>query len=349
MISLGGLMVSCEPKKTDGLYCTGIEEEAECPTVTEINDSVMPLEEECSSVTYLEVTAFSSHSEDAYIDFGGPEYNDTGMEGDTCCYTAVYREKVGGAECAIGRPFIQENQPVVASLNRSNGSWKRNDIGVVGGTKKQRQFAGQFYLDVARYEHASVASFNRFALELIKFGAPAHLVQQAQMAAMDEIRHAQSAFAIANQLLSENLQPGEMAIQCQLASSLEKFTSAVLEEAAIQETLAVLLAAEQLRIVQDPMIKSYLQEVVVEESRHSELAFATLRWCIEKGGESIKTLIRNRLNSEIVLETNNYPEQAIAALGLPSQSDLKDIVQVGIERVIRPSLLSLLKDDSPLA
>jgi hypothetical protein len=150
-------------------------------------------------------------------------------------------------------------------------------------------------------------------------------------------------------LLAENLQPAEMNIDCQLASSLEQFVVAVLEEAAIQETLAVLLAAEQLRIVQDPMIKSYLQEVVREESRHSELAFATLRWCVEKGGDSIKSLIRDRLNTPISLETNNYPEHAITALGLPSQSALQDIVQVGIERVIRPSLLSLLGDDSLLA
>ena len=347
LISLGGTLLmstACTRKQTDGSYCIEVAKEAECPSVESVNQSDMPYKESCSTTTYLEVTELRDRTD-------GPMYNewggyDTATEDtvDTCCYTATYRDRLGQPDCVIGRPFMQEQEAVVASLHRKKGDWDRNHSTIVLGTEKERQFAGNFYLQVARYEHASVASFNRFALELMKHGAPAHLVHQAQTAAMDEIRHAQSSFSIANELLGEQVQPGEMKMDVTLAPDLKTLARTVLEEAAIQETLAVLIAAEQLRIVESPMIKKYLEEVVREESRHSELAFATLRWCVQQGGEEIVRLIAQRLEQPITMDILSYPEQEMANLGLPSRESLQKIVNKGIGQVIIPSLKSLIAD-----
>eukprot|EP00466_Bigelowiella_natans_P000194 jgi/Bigna1/125492/aug1.1_g200 len=54
------------------------------------------------------------------------------------------------------------------------------------------------WLAQAQDEHASVASFARHALELLKFGAPAQLVNGAMSAGQDEVRHAQSCFELAS-------------------------------------------------------------------------------------------------------------------------------------------------------
>ena len=221
----------------------------------------------------------------------------------------------------------------------------RNGTNIQIGTSTERKVAGRFYLQTARFEHASVASFNRFALDLMKFGAPAHLVQKAQMAAMDEIRHAQSAFAIANELLSASVQPGAMNIDAHLSETLLDFASAVLEEAAIQETLAVLLAAEQHRVAQDPTIKRYLEEVVREESQHAELAFETLRWCLEVGGAPILSLLQERLKQPMTLSLDNYPSVGIPELGLPARQQMEAVLERGIAGVIVPSLQSLANSD----
>jgi hypothetical protein len=47
-------------------------------------------------------------------------------------------------------------------------------------------------------EHASVAAFARFSLELMSVGAPSTLIWAAHAAAQDEIRHAQLCFGLAN-------------------------------------------------------------------------------------------------------------------------------------------------------
>lgn len=239
---------------------------------------------------------------------------------------------------------MREEEALVAELQENkDSSWKRNDQEIlIYGTAGQREFAGEFYLQIARYEHASIASFHRFALELMQFGAPPELLQLAQKAATDEIRHAQSSFSIANRLLGTKFQPGRLDINVEFHQDLRSFAAAILEEGAIKETIAVLIAAEQLRVCKDATIAQYLQEVVSEESEHSELAYASLRWCIEVGGEEIKNLIRERLEQEFVFSLSQFPEEAIEALGLPSQAMVQATIERGLRGVIIPSLRSLL-------
>ena len=55
-----------------------------------------------------------------------------------------------------------------------------------------------------------------------------------------------------------------------------------LEEGAIGETLAVLLASEQLRVATDSSIQSFFKQVVEDEAQHAELAWETLRWCLQQ-------------------------------------------------------------------
>ena len=50
----------------------------------------------------------------------------------------------------------------------------------------------------ARFEHASIASFNKFSLELLAVGAPGTLVAAANRAALQEVEHAQACFAAAS-------------------------------------------------------------------------------------------------------------------------------------------------------
>lgn len=326
-------------------YCFGIDEGKKCPPLEEVNKK-MPSNstDYCGNKTgeYLEIVDFVSQNPQAFtkntIDKPPPPDD----AGDTCCYKARYQPIDTVPNCVPGRPYVQEGENVLAQLIQMKGDWRHNGTSIPFGTKEERKSAGHFYLETARAEHASVASFNRFSLELISLGAPANLIRRAQEAALDEVRHAQQAFSISNTLLSKEFQPSAMSIDVQLAKNHLALAKAVLEEAAIQETIAVLLAVEQLRVVQSPVIKAYLQEVVEDESRHAELAFDTLRWCLEMGGEEVRTLIHDRIQESIHFSTKMYPKEAIIALGIPSQDTLKRMVQRGIREVIIPSLRSLI-------
>ncbi len=48
----------------------------------------------------------------------------------------------------------------------------------------------------AATEHASVGSFARFTLDLMRFDAPPDLVESAQRAGLDEIHHARLCFGL---------------------------------------------------------------------------------------------------------------------------------------------------------
>ncbi|MFZ5897429.1 MAG: hypothetical protein ACOY0T_40625 [Myxococcota bacterium] len=60
----------------------------------------------------------------------------------------------------------------------------------------------------ACFEHASIASFNRFSLELLALGAPGDLVERANRAALDEVRHARLCFALASVYAGDDFGPG---------------------------------------------------------------------------------------------------------------------------------------------
>jgi hypothetical protein len=61
-------------------------------------------------------------------------------------------------------------------------------------------------------EHASIAAFARFALQLLALGAPRDLVEDAQRAMADETRHAELAFALASAYGGAARGPGRFAI-----------------------------------------------------------------------------------------------------------------------------------------
>src|SRR5262245_52773660 len=60
--------------------------------------------------------------------------------------------------------------------------------------------AARRWARAAQYEHASVASFARFSLELLALGAPSDLIARAHRAAIDELEHTELALGVARAL-----------------------------------------------------------------------------------------------------------------------------------------------------
>ena len=98
------------------------------------------------------------------------------------------------------------------------------------------------------------------------------MLDRAQQATRDEIRHAKMAFSIAQDLLQKDVQPSQLDYTPSLCTDIHEFARTTLEEGAIGETLAVLLASEQLRVATDSSIQSFFKQVVEDEAQHAELA-----------------------------------------------------------------------------
>ncbi len=221
-------------------------------------------------------------------------------ERDECCYSAILtcpsRESLGYGGC-MGRPLVQDGRPLGAPVIRA-ARWPRGPRpDLTGLTTAERARLAQFWIGIAVAEHASIAEFNRIALELLRFGAPERLLVSAQAAALDEARHARRCFALASAYAGEARGPGPfpVAAEVKLAGSLGELAAVTLRDGAIGESCSVWLYRQLGARASDPAVKQVIEGIVREESRHAALAWQVLRWAIDVGGAEVRQACRGEL------------------------------------------------------
>jgi hypothetical protein len=161
---------------------------------------------------------------------------------------------------------------------------------------KMRARLGVAWLEIARMEHASVAAFARFALQLLAVSAPPELVMAAQRAMADETKHAQLAFALASAYADRDLGPGPLAIDaCLDATDLVALVDAVFAEGCVGETVAAVEAREALEYARDPAVQAVLKIIAEDETRHAELAWRTAAWALAVGGQAVRDRIEEAI------------------------------------------------------
>jgi hypothetical protein len=196
--------------------------------------------------------------------------------------------------CVIGRPLTVDAGTRVADL--SSGRWGDAQLESLEPSPGR----ANYWLAVARMEHASVASFARFVQELMGFGAPPDLLSDALVAAADEVRHAEQTFAIASAYAGEPVAPGALRV-ADLAptTDLEVFVTRLIVEGCVGETVGVAEALALLDGELDPALQPIVEGIAADEARHSALAWRTLRW------------VATRVRAEVV---ERAFERAVAAV-----------------------------------
>lgn len=146
----------------------------------------------------------------------------------------------------------------------------------------------------ARFEHASIASFNKFSLELMALGAPAELLVATNRAALQEVEHARASFALASAYAGQGIGPGPLSI-AGLAldgADLSTVACAAVREGCVNETLAAAEAACALERASIPAVCWVLGRIAREEGEHAGLAFRFVRWACEVGGVAVREAAR---------------------------------------------------------
>ncbi len=285
----------------------------------------------------------------------------------TCCYQVNVTAPNDPSCGLVGRPFVVEGQVRVAPISKGRDGWTKRQVSrrtSAGNTAKRatadmsgldpsaRQRLGQMWARDAAFEHASVASFGKLALELMAFGAPSDLVRAAHQAALDEVGHAEMGFALASAYLDEPVSPASLpeARSIQGAASLAELAVAALEEGCFGETMAAVAASAQRDAASDPAVVEALSIITEEESRHAELGFRIVAWALSEGGPAVKNALQKAFVAQ--LEAFARPQQAgcsaekIAnserAHGRLSNSDLANERHRAVEEVVIPALSSLL-------
>jgi len=219
-------------------------------------------------------------------------------EGKRCCYTVCR-----GPEQPCGRPFLGDDaRRRTAPLTRAEGWSSAPFARGLGAAVDDPALAVRLrdeWLGDAAAEHASVASFARFALELMAVGAPSDIVADAQRAGLDEIEHARACYTLATAYdraaggaPAPPFAPGPLSLDgIRLRCGLAEIAAAAAEEACVGETFAALVAAESYAECMDAAPREVLARIAEDEARHAELGWRFAAWAAVAGGASVAAAV----------------------------------------------------------
>jgi hypothetical protein len=178
-----------------------------------------------------------------------------------------------GSGCVPGRALQIDRAPRTAAPQRRS-DWTAR-ASVAGDDRLAARWA-----NTAAFEHASVASFARFGLQLLALGAPPALLRQTSRAAVDEVEHARLAYGLASAYGGELLGPGPLDLRgLELDGDWRDVVRDLIEEACVGETLNVAQALEE-AVHADPEVRVTLERIATDELRHAHLAWQSLAWLL---------------------------------------------------------------------
>jgi len=252
---------------------------------------------------------------------------------------------------SCGRPFFDGEQMLLApACPRSDWLEAPSGLAVVPDAATRSALARAWLRD-AQLEHASIASFARFGLQLLALGAPATLIAGAHRAALDEVAHAQACFALASRYAGRALGPGELPMPSSFApTSLAETAAMTVREGCIAETIAARLAYEQLQHASDESAQATLIRIATDETRHAGLAYQFVRWAISSGGAEVYAAVERAFaharEQLLAAESSAQEDVALAewhAHGRLSASEQRACELSCLEEVIEPCASSLLE------
>ncbi|MFT3773962.1 MAG: ferritin-like domain-containing protein [Minicystis sp.] len=232
---------------------------------------------ECILSTYQ--CGFSNHGDSIAC---GPMPDATGA----CCYVIV-------GDCPIGRPFTIDGHARLGALI-AGGDWHADltpDLSTLDA--RTRAALADAWGREALFEHASIASFARFVLQLLALGAPSDLVADAHRALADEHEHARACLGLASAYAGTALRPGPLAIDGALADCTDAaaIAASLASEGCVAETIAALQAQRAHEEARDPVVKAALGRIAEQEANHAILAWRSLGWMLGAGGHAVRAAV----------------------------------------------------------
>jgi hypothetical protein len=274
---------------------------------------------------------------------------------DICNLDSSGKRACSKGGCAIGRPFLVDEVARMAGVT-GRSDWREESLhpNLLGLDAVMRERLATDWLRAARLEHASIAAFSRFLLELLAFGAPAELVALTIQAMDDERRHAKLCFALASEYAGTQLGPTELDLGGALpAPTLERSLVTAIREGCVGETVAALEAAELGARVSDPVLRSALTRIAADEKRHAELAFRFVEWALATGSDDLHALVageiervRRGLVSPVRL-IEDPASSALARCGISSECLSRAVRIAALETAVLPALEGLLDAARP--
>ncbi len=271
---------------------------------------------------------------------GGPTFR-----GGACCYTFPTLAP-GEPKVCCGRPLIVNGEAIIAEVTPRAGWCAAAAAEPLRGAALS-ELASAAWLRDARMEHASIASFARFVLDLLSIGADADIVATASLAMQDEVRHAELCFGLAARFSGRVWGPLPMRVGGDVAPrGVDTILTSAVIEGCIGETVAAFIASERLAGAADPVVRSVLTQIRDDESRHAELAFRFVGTFVQTHAQVIASAFAHAANE---IEARVDPscevggaESSLDAAGVLSAARELTAARHALRTIVRPAFACLL-------
>ncbi len=274
-----------------------------------------------------------------------------------CCYEieTVQPSVQFPSHCGMGRPFVVGGRARVAEqVHAARGEWTRGFDRAPASSPREtfaalsptvRAALGQRWRRRGLLEHASVASFARFTLDLMSLGAPASLVRASLVAGISEVRHAELCFDLARAFDGESVAPGSLPVDSMDAVSKEELTARLFHDGCVEETLGALELADRELATTEPRVATVLARLIADEMKHAALAWRALAWLCRDA--SCRDVLRRELavvqaRFDAMTEEPTASELDLPELGEPRASELRASMRRAFAEVVVPSAVRLL-------
>ena len=246
-----------------------------------------------------------------------------------------------------GRPLRQGRALRVAGL-RAGSEWTTASA-LEAGALSLADLARlrEHWLGMAVLEHASIASFARFADGLLRLAAPPELLAEAARAMLDEVDHARRCFAVASALGGAPVGPGPLDSRgIAPIADLHALVAETIRDACVAETLGAAEATWLAGSV-EPALRETFAVIAADELRHAGLGWRTLRWALEQPAApsmaEVVDLFALAMNEMAERAASDDREASPMArrLGCLSGAERCQVFATAMDQVVRPCVAAL--------
>ena len=266
-----------------------------------------------------------------------------------CCYQVRFDCSAQVVGCSIsGRPLLIEGRPLKGAVRHVLG-WQETrltspKLDTLDAESRSR--LAMHWARIGAAEHASVAGFQRFGMDLLANGAPPEWMLAAQKAAQDEIRHARLAFTLASAFAGTPIGPAALDLPAAIPihRSLEALAIATAVEGCTVETFSACLLAESLEHATDAAVREVLTKLRRDEDRHAELSWQVLAWALSQEPSLVDAVEAALSGAIAALRVDDFASgQGLPAFGLLTHAQAKRCLEDAIRLVIVPCKNAILR------
>jgi hypothetical protein len=254
-----------------------------------------------------------------------------------CPSYGAFNCQAADASCVGGQ--IVRGVPISVSCDFCPGGIGRRPANL--GVPEARSGVGVLAAHFERaafLEAASVHAFVALHDELASLGAPHALLAAARRASADEAAHLRMTARLARRF-GGRAPPSARALGgAHARASLIDLARENAVEGCVRETYGALIAWHQARNASDSVIRSTMETIAQDETRHAALSWAVSHWAAERLGRcaSEATLTRNEVRGAIEdlhREVREPHEDLVRTAGLPAAAEQKRLLSELEERI----------------